>query len=128
MADHQLRAADAAESLVLVMLKQWCVAISALFLLWGGLVFQGERVRQTLLGLFGAFLLLWSYLGTYQLQNSLPVQYSIFGLMGVASVLAARCFILYRRKQKYVEAGLLSVGFLLWGIYLAGYTLVGISR
>src|SRR5436190_21650183 len=33
------------------LLKQSCVAISAVFLLWGSLVFVGLAVRQTLFGL-----------------------------------------------------------------------------
>src|SRR5215471_20249542 len=37
---------------LLFTLKQWCVAISAVFLLWGSLRFLGLPVRQMLFGLF----------------------------------------------------------------------------
>src|SRR5438105_7412387 len=36
----------------LVMLQQWCVGVSAVFLLWGSLDFLGEKVKQSLLGWF----------------------------------------------------------------------------
>src|SRR6185295_18255826 len=44
----------APRSSLLLMLQQWCVGVSAVFLLWGGLRFLGRRVRQTLLALFMA--------------------------------------------------------------------------
>src|SRR5579872_7274851 len=44
----------------LVMLQQWCVGVAAVFLLWGSLDFLGERVRQSLLAWFMAFLFVWS--------------------------------------------------------------------
>src|SRR5882762_11141132 len=37
---------------VIFMFRQWCVAISAVFLLWGSLAFLGLPIRQTLFGLF----------------------------------------------------------------------------
>src|ERR1700748_346374 len=43
------------------MLKQWCIAISGVFLLWGSLSFLGITVRQTLFGLFMLYLLVWSF-------------------------------------------------------------------
>src|SRR5271165_4203556 len=42
------------------LLKQWCIAISGVFLLWGSLAFLGLAVRQTLFGLFMLFLMVWS--------------------------------------------------------------------
>ena len=41
-------------------IKQCCVAISAVFLLWGSLRFLSLPVRQTLFGLFMVFLLVWT--------------------------------------------------------------------
>src|SRR5206468_1452726 len=37
------------------------------------------------------------------------------------SLLTARSFLKYRRKHGYIGATLLSAGFLLWSIYMAGY-------
>jgi len=42
---------------LLLMLRQWCVGVSAIFLLWGSRRFLGERVRQSMLGWFIVFLL-----------------------------------------------------------------------
>ena len=41
----------------LAWLKQWCISVSALFLLWGSLRFLGERVKQRLIGFCLVFLL-----------------------------------------------------------------------
>lgn len=103
------------------MCQQWCVGTSAVFLFWGSLIFMGQRVRQMLLGLFMAFLLVWSYVGVYHVDNRLYAQVPIFGMLGVASFRAAFCFFLYRRRRNYIGASLLAVGLLLWGVYLGGY-------
>ena len=42
---------------IIFVLKQWCVAISAVFLLWGSLRFLGLPVPQRLFGMFMFFLL-----------------------------------------------------------------------
>src|ERR1700758_3423334 len=42
---------------LLVMFEQWCVGVSAVFLLWGSASFLGENVRSSMLGWFMAFLL-----------------------------------------------------------------------
>src|ERR1700722_1553513 len=46
-------------------LKEICVAISAVFLLWGSLRFLKIPVQQTLFGLFMAFLAVWTFAGPY---------------------------------------------------------------
>src|SRR5512140_2685725 len=35
-----------------MVLRQWCISVSAVFLLWGSMKFLGRRVRQSLLVLF----------------------------------------------------------------------------
>jgi hypothetical protein len=92
------------------------VAVSAVFLLWGGLRFLGRRVRQMLLALFMAFLLTWSYISAFHLTDPLQAQLPIFGLIGISSILVAWCFLKYRRKREFIGATLLSLGFFLWGI------------
>ena len=47
---------------IIFVLKQWCVAISAVFLLWGSLRFLGLPVPQRLFGMFMFFLLVWTYI------------------------------------------------------------------
>jgi signal transduction histidine kinase/ActR/RegA family two-component response regulator len=45
----------------------------------------------------------------------------VFILLGLSSVFAGVCFFRLRKHMPFVGAGMLSVGFLLWGIYLASY-------
>jgi signal transduction histidine kinase/ActR/RegA family two-component response regulator len=107
---------------VVFILKQWCVAISSVFLLWGSLRFLSIPVRQTLFGLFMLFLLVWTFASPQALANNeLAIQLPIFILLGLGSVFAGVCFYRLRRKMPFVGAGMLSLGFMLWGGYLASY-------
>ena len=94
-----------------IMLKQWCVGASAIFLLWGNTRILGQRSRQVQFGLFMTYLFVWSYIGAYLLEGTLQVQLPIFGLIGVASLVTAWCFLQCRRLQKYLGASLLAAGF-----------------
>lgn len=105
------------------MLKQWCVSISAVFLLWGSLRFLGLPVRQTLFGLFMLFLLVWTIVSPQILINPVEIQLPVFILLGLGSVFAGVCFFRLRKRMPFVGAGMLSLGFLLWGFYLATYPL-----
>ena len=107
---------------VMFVLKQWCVAISAVFLLWGSLSFLSIPVRQTLFGLFMLFLLVWTLTSPKALSNNqLAIQLPIFILIGLGSIFAGVCFFRLRKKMPFVGAGMLALGFLLWGFYLASY-------
>ena len=107
---------------VLFILKQACVALSAVFLLWGSLRFLGIPVRQMLFGLFMAFLVLWTVISPEALQNNqLAIESPVFILLGLSSVFGGVCFYRLRRKMPFVGAGMLSLGFMLWGIYLGSY-------
>ena len=108
---------------LLFMLKQWCVSISAVFLLWGSLRFLGLPVRQTLFGLFMLFLLVWTFVSPQILANPVEIQLPVFILLGLGSVFAGVCFYRLRKRMPFVGAGMLSLGFLLWGVYLATYPL-----
>ena len=102
--------------------KQWCVAISAVFLLWGSLRFLSVPVRQTLFGLFILFLLVWTVASPQALSNNkLAIELPVFILIGSGSIFASACFYRLRRKMPFVGAGMLSLGFVLWGLYLATY-------
>ena len=104
-------------------LKQCCVAICAVFLMWGSLRFLGLAARQGLLGLFMLFLLVWTVVSPQMLPNPLHVQYPVFILLGLGSLFAAVCFYRARKKMPFVGAGMLSLGFFLWGLYLISYPL-----
>lgn len=108
---------------LLSILKQWCVAISAVFLLWGSLRFLNIPVRQSLFGLFMAFLLVWTAVSPQVLaeNQTLQIQLPVFILIGLGSLFAGVCFYRLRKKLPFVGAGMLSLGFLLWGLYLVSY-------
>jgi signal transduction histidine kinase len=107
---------------IIFILKQCCVAISAVFLLWGSLRFLGIVVRQTLLGLFMVFLLVWTAISPQALSdNRFGVELPVFILIGLSSMFGGVCFYRLRRKMPFVGAGMLSLGFMLWGLYLGSY-------
>jgi len=105
----------------LQIVRQWCVGISAIFLLWGSLHFLEIQARQTLFGLFMAFLMVWSYVSPQVLHDPLLIQLPIFLLIGMASMFAALSFYRLRKRRQFVGVGLLCFGFSLWGVYLATY-------
>jgi signal transduction histidine kinase/CheY-like chemotaxis protein len=104
-------------------IKQCCVSISAVFLLWGSLRFLNLPVRQTSFGVFMLFLLVWTYVAPQATSNLLQIQMPIFILLGLSSLFAGVCFFRLRKQRAFVGAGMLSLGFLLWGVYLATYPL-----
>jgi signal transduction histidine kinase/CheY-like chemotaxis protein len=104
-----------------MVVRQCCVAISAAFLLWGTLSFVGIKVRQTLFGLFMLFLVLWTAFMPEIATNPLQIQLPVFILLGSGSAFAGVCFYRLRRRLPYVGAGMLSLGFFLWGVYLGSY-------
>jgi len=122
-------AVENADSIVFK-LKQCCVAISAVFLLWGSLRFLSIPVPQRLFGLFMLFLMVWTFVGPHMLSSALApkvklleMQVPVFMLLGLGSVFAGVCFFRLRKKMPFVGAGMLSLGFLLWGLYLGSYPL-----
>jgi signal transduction histidine kinase/ActR/RegA family two-component response regulator len=117
--EEQKTATDGA----LFLLRQSCLAISAVFLLWGSVRFVGLETRQTLFGLFMLFLLVWILVAPQVFSNPMHIQLPVFIVIGLSSMFAAVCFHRLRQKLPYVGAGMLSLGFLLWGLYLATYPL-----
>jgi PAS domain S-box-containing protein len=114
----------AAENPLLVMLRQWCLNATAVLLLWGSAEFLQRQNRQTLFGLFTCFLFVWSYVGAYFLEDPLQVQLPVFSVIGLASVLTGLCFYRFRTQSNYMGAGLLAMGFCLWGAHLIAYPFV----
>ncbi len=118
------------ESWWATMLKQWSMSVASVFMLWGGLRFLGMRVRQVTLGLFLVFLLCWSYAANFPWAglrqvlgptDRLVLQMPIFVLIGCSSLVTVWGFFQYRRKRRYLGAGLLCIGFTLWGLFVAAY-------
>ena len=108
---------------LLFLAKQCCVSLSAVFLLWGSLRFLGLPVRQTLFGMFMLFLLVWTIISPEVITDSLQIQMPVFILLGGSSLFAGVCFFRLRKQKAFVGAGMLSLGFLLWGVYLGTYPL-----
>ncbi|HUA65663.1 MAG TPA: ATP-binding protein [Alphaproteobacteria bacterium] len=107
---------------IIFIVKQCCVAISAVFLLWGSLRFLNITVRQTLFGLFMLFLLVWTVISPQALsENRFGVELPVFMLIGLSSMFGGACFARLRKKMPFVGAGMLSLGFMLWGVYLFSY-------
>ncbi len=106
---------------LVVMLRQWCVSISAVFLLWGSLSFLEMHTPQTLFGLFMAFLLTWSYAGRRLVDDPFYLQIPVFVLIGLASMFAGLSFYRMRKDRQFVAVGMLFLGFFLWGLYLMTY-------
>jgi signal transduction histidine kinase/ActR/RegA family two-component response regulator len=107
----------------MMIIRQWCVGISAVFLLWGSLAFLEIKARQMLFGLFMAFLLTWSYVSPHFISDPLLIQMPLFALIGISSIFAGLSFYRLRKRRQFVGVGLLFMGFFFWGVYLATYPL-----
>jgi signal transduction histidine kinase/FixJ family two-component response regulator len=110
----------ASDSFVLV-LRQWCVSISAVFLMWGSLSFLEYQTPQRLFGVFIAFLLTWSYAGRVFVKDAFYFQVATFTFIGLASMFSGVSFYRLRQKRQFVAVGMLFLGFFLWGVYLISY-------
>src|ERR1039458_1349389 len=110
------------------MVKECCVSISAVFLLWGSLRFLSLPVRQTSFGVFMLFLVVWTFVSPQVSTNLLQIQLPIFILLGLSSLFAGFCFFRLRKQKAFVGAGMLSLGFLLWGVSLATYPLTELPQ
>lgn len=102
-------------------LRHWCVSISAVFLLWGSLVFLEQRAPQRYFGLLIAFLLTWTYVGRQVVHNPMYIQVPVFVLIGLGSMFSGLSFYRLKLDRQFVAAGMLLLGFFLWGIYLMTY-------
>jgi signal transduction histidine kinase/CheY-like chemotaxis protein len=110
------------------MLKQSCVAISAVFLLWGSARFLSLPTRQTSFGLFMLFLVVWIFVTPQVCSDPLRVELPVFIVIGLSSVFAGVCFYRLRKKMPFLGSGMLSLGFLLWGLYLISYPLCQVHK
>ncbi|MGD0811974.1 MAG: ATP-binding protein [Verrucomicrobiota bacterium] len=116
-----LRVSDTGAGSVMFAVKQCCVSISAVFLLWGSLRFLGLPVPQRLLGVFMLFLVVWTFVSPEVIIGTLQVELPVFILLGLSSLFAGVCFLRLRKQKAFVGAGMLALGFLLWGLYLGSY-------
>jgi CheY-like chemotaxis protein len=106
---------------VLFTINQSFVSLAAGFLLWGSLRFLGLPVRQKLLGAVGIFLGIWILAGPRIMTNPLQIHMPVFILLAFSSPFAGLCFFRLRKQKSFAGVGMLSLGFLLWDIYLGSY-------
>src|SRR5277367_259046 len=88
------------------MLKQCCVSLSAVFMLWGSVRYLGMPERQSLFGMFMLFLLAWTIVSPLVITSSLQIQMPVFILMGSSSLFAGWSFLQVRKRKSFVGAGM----------------------
>jgi signal transduction histidine kinase len=116
-----MRMGDPGVGSITFTIKQCLLSLSAVMLLWGSLRFLELPVSQRLIAGFGVFLMVWIFLSTQVMLSVLLVELPVFMLLGLGSPFAGLCYLRLRRHRSLVGAGMLSLGFLLWGIYLGSY-------
>jgi signal transduction histidine kinase/ActR/RegA family two-component response regulator len=67
------------------------------------------------------FVVVWTLVTPQLTTNVLQMQLPVFILLGSSSLFAGVCFFRVRKQKAFVGAGMLALGFLLWGLYLASY-------
>jgi CheY-like chemotaxis protein/uncharacterized membrane protein len=116
-----LGAGDAAPGSLLFTINQFCVSISAALLLWGSMRFLGLRVPPFLSTILGTFLGVWILASPQMVKDPLQIHLPVFILLGLSSPFAGVCFLRLQKQKAFVGLGMLSLGFLLWVIYLGSY-------
>ena len=113
---------DGKPGAIIVLFEQCCLAFSAVFLLWGSLRFLKLAGRPMLFMLFMLFLGAWMWTSRYVFSNSgLAMELPVYILIALCSAFAGLCFFRLRMRMPFVGAGMLSLGFQLWGLYLVTY-------
>ncbi|HWX19388.1 MAG TPA: ATP-binding protein [Candidatus Binatia bacterium] len=102
-------------------LRQLCVSISAVFLMWGSLSFMERPAPQRLFGTFIIFLVAWTCAGNLFVKDAFYVQVATFTFIGLASMFSGLSFYRLRQRRQFVAVGMLFLGFFLWGVYLISY-------
>ena len=106
---------------LLRMAQQCSVGTAAEFFLWGSSRFLNLATRGRTFGWLTVFLVVWSYLGAFHVSDPFPLQVALFGVISLASLVTAWSFYQFRQRRPYLGAGLLSMGFALWAVYLAAF-------
>ena len=112
---------DAEPGSLLFTINQFCVSISAALLLWGSMRFLGIQAPQRVSPMLGAFLAVWILASPQLVSDPLEIHLPVFILLGLSSPFAVVCYLRLRKQKEFVGMGMLSLGFLLWVIYLGSY-------
>jgi len=109
---------DALPGSILFVINQICVSFSAFLLLWGSMRFLGIPLPPRLSVVFGVFLSVWIFATAQMTTDSLQIHLPVFILLGLSTPFAGICFLRFRKENSFVGMGTLSLGFLLWVIYV----------
>lgn len=102
-------------------IDQSCVSLAAVFLLWGSMRFLDFPVPKRLSFAFGLFIAVWILASPQMMIDWLQIHLPVFILLGLSTPFAAVCFFRLRKQNAFVGAGMLSLAFLLWVVYIASY-------
>jgi hypothetical protein len=116
-----LRMGDPGVGSIIFSLKQCCVSMAAVCILWGSIRFLGLPFRRRMLCGFVLFLAVWIYVSTQVMVSVLLVEFPVFMLLSLSTPVAGLSVIQLRKRKSHVGAGMLSLGFMLWGIYFGSY-------
>ena len=109
---------------IVFLLEQWCLVFTAVCLLWGSLRFLNLLGRHFLFGLLVLSVLTWTWICPLIFSgNPLATELPVYIFIGHCSAFAGLCFFRLRMRMPFIGAGMLSLGFELWGLYLASYPL-----
>lgn len=109
---------------LLLLARRACIGISALFMFWGSFDLTGQPRSQRELGESILLLILWSIVAVYEVQDLLWITMPMFGLLTLASWYIGMRY--WRMRKRYRGAGLLAVGFAMWGVHLLWFPFVGV--
>lgn len=99
-------------------INQACVSMSAILLLWGSLRCLGLPIPQKFSSIVAIFLAAWIIVSPQLMAESLQVHLPVFILLGLSSPFVGICFLRLQKQKEFVGVGMVSLGFLLWVIYL----------
>lgn len=97
------------------------IGICATLIFWGALQFTGRQRGQREMALLVFMMVLWSYIGRNVHGGGIWVSLPLYIILSLASFLNAYFFFIRRMHHRYVGAGVLGLGFLLWGILMAAH-------
>ena len=106
---------------LLVMVSRACIGISALFMFWGSFQLTAAKRDQRELALGSVMMVIWSYVGAYQVQDEQWVTFPVFLLLAGAGVYTGVTYMRTRRRSR--GSVILGIGFLLWGLHLIAFPL-----
>ncbi len=101
---------------LLLMVRRACAGCAAVCMFWGTFEMTGSCRTRRELGFAMILIIVWSYLATYQLSERLWAATPMAVLLGGASIFTGSLY--FKLRRRYSGAGMLAVGFILFGLHL----------